>query len=88
MDCKISQYISCTHFLYNLKVIFIVLGSKRRKRILINDCLPVALASQVPNVIFKLTKLKSSKLKDLNCWEVFIHLLNIGGCKQAIISKI
>lgn len=59
MDYKISQYISSTHILYNLKAIFIGgLGSKRRKIILINYFLPVALASKLPIVIFKLTKLK------------------------------
>lgn len=58
MDYKISQYISSTHILYNLKAIFIGLGSKRIKIILINYFLPVALVSKLPIVIFKLTKLK------------------------------
>ena len=59
MDCKVSQYILSTHVLYKLKVIFIGLGSKRRVRILMNYCLLVALAFQMPNIIFKFTKLKS-----------------------------
>lgn len=58
MDCKTSQYILSTHILYNLKAIFIGLGSKRTKIILINYFLPVTLVSKLPIVIFKLTKFK------------------------------